>query len=152
MPIATKLDTKKDLKPVYAPPTYPVLVEVPQLRYVVMPLEGLFWADGTDRYATCGPLPGCGHRRWSASASRVGLPVLAVPPPPAWSAWAGRRKRCKFLATPALYSPDGIAGWTGKIEGSARDRGRSGVSAVFPDHLQDLGPSAPRASCGRRVR
>lgn len=27
MPIATKLDMKKDLKPLYAPPTYPVLVE-----------------------------------------------------------------------------------------------------------------------------
>ena len=92
MPTETKLDMKRDLKPLYAPPTHPVIVEVPELRYlmidgvipeggiapgtdpafaeaigalygitytikfeskaagrdfVVMPLEGLFWADGT---------------------------------------------------------------------------------------------------------
>jgi hypothetical protein len=44
MPIATDLDMKKDLTPLYAPPTYPVLVEVPQLRYLmiddVVPEEG----------------------------------------------------------------------------------------------------------------
>src|SRR5512132_3525984 len=88
----TKLDQKRDLRRLYAPPTHPVIVEVPALRYlmidgvigeagvapgvdpgfreaigalfgitytikfeskaagrdfVVMPLEGLFWADGT---------------------------------------------------------------------------------------------------------
>jgi hypothetical protein len=131
MPIATNLDMNKDLNLCTPRPTYPVLVEFPQLRRGRMPLEGLFWADGTDRYATCGPLPGCGHRRWSASGSRVGLPVLAVPPPE-WSAWGGRRKRCKLLATPALHSTDGIAGWTRKIEGSTRDRGRSGVQRGVP--------------------
>lgn len=92
MPTATKLDMKRDLKFLYAPPTHPVIVDVPALRYlmidgvipegsiapgtdpafaeaigalygitytikfeskaagrdfVVMPLEGLFWADGT---------------------------------------------------------------------------------------------------------
>lgn len=34
MPIATKFDMKRDLNPFYAPPTYPVLVEVAQLRYL----------------------------------------------------------------------------------------------------------------------
>lgn len=110
MPTATKLETKldikRDLKPLYAPPTYPVLVEVPELTYlmvdgtipegaagpsadpqfrdaigalygvtytlkfaskaagrdfVVMPLEGLFWADGSDD----APPGGSGPMRWT---------------------------------------------------------------------------------------
>jgi hypothetical protein len=40
MPIATKLDMNKDLKPLYTPPHLPVLVEVPQLRYVGCPSRG----------------------------------------------------------------------------------------------------------------
>jgi hypothetical protein len=40
MPIATNLDIKKDLKPLYTPPSYPVLVEVPQLRNVGCPSRG----------------------------------------------------------------------------------------------------------------
>ena len=39
MPTATKpdrLDMKKRLKPLYAPPTHPVLVEVPPLRYLMI--------------------------------------------------------------------------------------------------------------------
>ena len=130
MPIATNLDLKKDLKPLHAPPTYPVLVEVPQLRYVVMPLERPFWADGTDRFATCACYQGVGI---DAGAPRApGSACMSSPFRRRHGPrGAGRRKRCKFLATPALLSPDGIAGWTGKIEGSVRDRGRSvGVGAV----------------------
>jgi hypothetical protein len=106
MPTATKLDMKMELKPLYAPPTHPVLVEVPELIYlmadgviprgsggpgadpafreaigalygvtytlkfsskaagrdfVVMPLEGLFWADGTKE----APPAGSGPTRWT---------------------------------------------------------------------------------------
>ena len=106
MPIATRLDMKKDLKPLYDPPTHPVLVEVPTFRYlmidgvipegsagpgadpgfrdaigalygvtytlkfeskasgrdfVVMPLEGLFWADGTEDAPPVGASP----MRWT---------------------------------------------------------------------------------------
>ena len=45
MPIATYLDMKKDLKPLYAPPTYPVPVEVPQLRYLM--IDGVIPEGGT---------------------------------------------------------------------------------------------------------
>ncbi len=106
MSTATKLDMKRDLGPLYAPPTHPVLVEVPPLRYlmidgvipegstgpgtdpgfqeaigalygvtyslkfeskasgrdfVVMPLEGLFWADGTEDAPPVGASP----MRWT---------------------------------------------------------------------------------------
>ena len=106
MPTATKLDMKSDLKPLYDPPTHPVLVEVPELRYlmldgmasasaagpgadpafrdaigalygvtyslkfaskaagrdfVVMPLEGLFWTDGSDHPQVWGS----GPMRWT---------------------------------------------------------------------------------------
>ena len=36
MPTATKLDMKKDLKQLYAPPTHPVLVEIPPLPYLMV--------------------------------------------------------------------------------------------------------------------
>src|SRR5678815_6027710 len=106
MPTRTKLDMKRDLTPLYAPSTDPVLVEVPPLRYltidgvipegntgpgtdpdfqeaigalygvtytlkfeskasgrdfVVMPLEGLFWADGTEDAPPLGASP----MRWT---------------------------------------------------------------------------------------
>jgi hypothetical protein len=106
MPTATKLDMKTDLKHLFAPRTRPVLVEVPELRYlmvdgiisdgaggpapdpafreaigalyavtytlkfsskaagrdfVVMPLEGLFWADGTKDARPAGT----GPTRWT---------------------------------------------------------------------------------------
>jgi len=106
MPTTTKLDMKRDLTPLYAPSTDPVLVEVPPLRYlmidgvipegssgpgtdlgfqeaigalygvtytlkfeskasgrdfVVMPLEGLFWADGTQD----APPVGAGPMLWT---------------------------------------------------------------------------------------
>jgi hypothetical protein len=106
MPTTTKLDMKRDLTPLYAPSTDPVLVEVPPLRYlmidgvipegsaglgtdpgfqeaigalygvsyalkfeskasgrdfVVMPLEGLFWADGTKEAPPVGASP----MRWT---------------------------------------------------------------------------------------
>jgi hypothetical protein len=106
MPTTTKLDMKRDLTPLYAPSTDPVLVEVPPLRYltidgvipegdtgpgtdpgfqeaigalygvtytlkfeskasgrdfVVMPLEGLFWADGTEDAPPVGASP----MRWT---------------------------------------------------------------------------------------
>jgi hypothetical protein len=106
MPTATKLDMKRDLKPLYAPPIYPVLVQVPELTYlmvdgviperaagpgadpqfreaigalygvtytlkfaskavgrdfVVMPLEGLFWAEGSED----APPEESGPMRWT---------------------------------------------------------------------------------------
>jgi hypothetical protein len=106
MPTTTKLDMKRDLTPLYAPSTDPVIVEVPPLRYltidgvipegstepgtdpgfqeaigalygvtytlkfeskasgrdfVVMPLEGLFWADGTEDAPPVGASP----MRWT---------------------------------------------------------------------------------------
>ena len=36
MPATTKLDMKKQLKELYAPPTHPVLVDVPPLRYLMV--------------------------------------------------------------------------------------------------------------------
>jgi hypothetical protein len=47
MPTATKLDMKTDLKPLYAPPTHPVLVEVPELRYLMV--------DGVTPQGSAGP-------------------------------------------------------------------------------------------------
>lgn len=150
MPIATNLDMNKDLNLCTPRPTYPVLVEFPQLRKGRMPLEGLFWADGTDRYATCGPLPGCGHRRWSASGSRVGLfsPFRRLHGPrgvvgeSAASSWP--RQRC-------IRPTVSLAG-LGRLKGAHVTAGGVAFSAVFPDHLQGIGPSTPRSSCGRRVR
>lgn len=104
MATAGKLDMKKELGALYAPPTHPVLVEVPPLRcmmidgaiaegsagpgtdpgfreaigalygisytskfrgkasgrdHVVMPLEGLFWTDGTEDLRLEGSGPMC---------------------------------------------------------------------------------------------
>ncbi|HEY7401625.1 MAG TPA: GyrI-like domain-containing protein [Actinomycetota bacterium] len=106
MGTGAKLDMKKELRFLYAPPTHPVFVEVPALRYlavdgaipegtagpaadpefgraigalysvsytlkfamkpsgrdfVVMPLEGLFWTDGTEKLAP----GGFGAMRWT---------------------------------------------------------------------------------------
>jgi len=61
MPIATNLDMKKDLTPLYAPPTYPVLVEVPQLRYLM--IDGVIPEEGT------GPAPIPASRRRSAPST-----------------------------------------------------------------------------------
>ncbi len=112
MPIATKLDMNKDLQSLYTPPTYPVLVEVPQLRYVGCPSRGCSGPTGRTATLLAARYQGVGI---DAGAPRApGSACLSSPfrRPTAWSAWAGRRKRCKFLATPALHSPDGIAGWT----------------------------------------
>ena len=43
MPTSTKLDMKRELQPLYAPPTHPILVEVPSLRYLM--IDGVIPAD-----------------------------------------------------------------------------------------------------------
>jgi hypothetical protein len=59
MSIATRLDMKRDLKPLYAPPTYPVLVEVPPLTYLM--IDGVI-PEGSTRARDRSRPPG-GDRR-----------------------------------------------------------------------------------------
>jgi hypothetical protein len=63
MPTATKLDMKRELKDLYAPPTHPVLVEVPPLSYLMI--------DGVIPRGSAGPAEDAGFRRGVGSLYAV---------------------------------------------------------------------------------
>ena len=64
MPALTKLDMKRELKPLYSPPTHPVLVEVPSLSFLMI--------DGVIPKGSAGPGADPGFRRAIGSLYAVG--------------------------------------------------------------------------------